>query len=118
MRCFFDGGVSRACTDKIKNRVGSAYVIQIADNFQEDRHKMKWKTITEVAKILPNNATETQAECTAAVDAAKAICSLARCGSICFDLDGNLIDDYRRNKNKKRHKMSGRQMEDARRREF
>ena len=37
-------------------------------------HKMKLKTITEVAKILPNNATVTQAECTAAVDAAKAIC--------------------------------------------
>ena len=45
-------------------------------------------------------------ECTAAVDAAKAICSLARCGSICFDLDGNLIEDYRRNKTKKRHRMS------------
>ena len=56
MRSFFDGGVSSACTDKIKNRVGSAYVIQIAGKFEEDRHKMKWKTITEVAKILPNNA--------------------------------------------------------------
>ena len=31
VRCFFDG-VSRACTAKIKNRVGSAYVIQIAEN--------------------------------------------------------------------------------------
>ena len=66
---------------------------------------MKWKTITEVAKILPDNATVTQAECTAAVDAAKAICSLARRGSICFDLDGNLIGDYSRNTTKKRHKM-------------
>ena len=82
MRCFFDGGVSSACTDKIKNIMGSAYVIQIAGNIEEDRHNMKWKTIKEVAKILPNNATVTQAECTAAVDAAKAICSLARCGSI------------------------------------
>ena len=67
---------------------------------------MKWKTITEVAKILPNIATLTQTECTAAVDAARAICSLARCGSMCFDLDGNLIEDQRRNKTKKRHKMS------------
>ena len=66
---------------------------------------MKRKTITEVAKILPDNATVTQAECTAAVDAAKAICSLARSGSICFDLDGNLIEDYSRNTTKKRHKM-------------
>ena len=106
VRCFFDGGVSSACTDKIKNRVGSAYVIQIAGQIEEDRHKMKWKTITDVAKILPNSATVTQAECTAAVDAAKAICSLARCGRICYDLDGNLIQDYRRNKTKKRHRMS------------
>ena len=66
---------------------------------------MKWRTITEVAKILPNHATVTQAECTAAVDAVKAICSLACCGSICFDLDGNLIEDYRGNKTKKRNKM-------------
>ena len=66
---------------------------------------MKWKTITEVAKILPDNATVTQAECTAAVDAAKAICSLARRGGICFDLDGRLIEDYSRNTTKKRHKM-------------
>ena len=31
--------------------------------------------------------------------------SLARTGSICFDLDGNLIEDCSRNKTKKRHKM-------------
>ena len=31
VRSFFDGGVSSTCTDKIKNRVGSAYVIQIAE---------------------------------------------------------------------------------------
>ena len=66
---------------------------------------MKWRTIIEVAKILLDDATVTQAECTAAVDAAKAICSLARTGSIYFDLDGNLIEDCSRNKTKKRHKM-------------
>ena len=32
VRSFFEGGVSSACTDKIKNRVGSACVIQIAEN--------------------------------------------------------------------------------------
>ena len=31
VRSFFVGGVSSACTDKIKNRVGSAYVILIAE---------------------------------------------------------------------------------------
>ena len=74
-----------------KNRVGSVYVIQIAENFEEDTHKMKWRTITEVAKILLDTATVTQAERTAAVEAARAICCLARSGSICFDLDANLI---------------------------
>ena len=66
---------------------------------------MKWKTITEVAKILPNNATVTRAKCTDAVDATEAICSLARSGSMCFYLDGNLIEDSSRNTTKKRHKM-------------
>ena len=58
---------------------------------------MKWKTITEVAKIQPNNATVTHAECTLTVDAATAICSLACCGSICFDLDGNLRRSHHSN---------------------
>ena len=66
---------------------------------------MKWRTITEVAKILPDNATVTQAECTAAVEAARATCCLSRTGSICFDLDGNLIEDCSRNKTKKLNKM-------------
>ena len=72
---------------------------------EEDTHKMKWRTTTEVAKILPDNATVTQAECTAAVVAARAIYCLARSGSICFGLDGNLIEDCRRNTTKKRNKM-------------
>ena len=66
---------------------------------------MKWRTIVEVAKILPDDAIVTQAECTAAVRAARAICCLARTGSICFDLDGNLIEDSSRNKTRKRNKM-------------
>ena len=37
-------------------------------------HKMKRRTIIEVAKILLDNATVTQAKCTAAVEAARAIC--------------------------------------------
>ena len=34
---FFDGGVSSACTDKTKNRVGSAYVIQFAEKLRKTR---------------------------------------------------------------------------------
>ena len=62
---------------------------------------MKWKTIVEVTKVLPDDATITQAECTFAVEAAKAICCLARTGSISFDLDGNLIEDCSRNKKRR-----------------
>ena len=73
MRSFFDGGVSTVCDDWIKNRVGSAYVIQIAEKLTKITHKIKWTTIIDIAKILLDDATVTQAECTAAVDAAKAI---------------------------------------------
>ena len=84
--------------------MGSAYVIQVAEGIVEDMHQMRWKTIIEVAKFLPNDATVTQAECTA-VETAKAICCLARAGCICFHLDGNLIEDYNKNKTRKRDGM-------------
>ena len=35
VRCCSDGGVSGACTDKIKNRVGSAHVIQLAGKLRK-----------------------------------------------------------------------------------
>ena len=66
---------------------------------------MMWRTIIEVAKILPNDATVTQAERTASVEAARAICCLARIGCICFDLDRNLIEDWRGNKTRTRNPM-------------
>ena len=69
--------------------MGSAYVIQVAEGIVEDMHQMRWKTIIEVAKFLSNDATVTQAECTA-VETAKAICCLARAGCIfAFHQDGN-----------------------------
>ena len=34
VRSFFDGGVSTACDDKINNKVGSAYVIQIVEKLR------------------------------------------------------------------------------------
>ena len=105
MRNFLDGSVSTVCDDKIKHKVGSAYVFQIAE-IEEDTHMMKWRTIIEVAKILPDDATVTQAECTAAVEAARAICCLVRSGSICFHLNGNLIEDGSRNETRKRNKMN------------
>ena len=87
-----------------ENKVGSAYVIRIAEKLRKT-HTMKWKTMIEVAKILQDDATVTQAECTAAVGAARAIRCVARTGSIYFDLDGNLIQDCSRIKSKKRNKM-------------
>ena len=61
--------------------------------------------MVEVAKILPDDATITQAECTAAVEAARAIGCLARTGCICFDLGGNLIEDYNKNRTRERNEM-------------
>ena len=80
-------------------------MIQTAERIEEITEKMKWKTIVEVANVLPDDATITRAECTAAVEAARAICCLARTGSICFDLDGNVIEDCSRNRTKKRNQM-------------
>ena len=70
---FFDGGVNIQYDDKIKHKVWSAYVIQPAERIEESAEKVKWKTIFEVAKVLPDDATITQAECTDAVEAARAI---------------------------------------------
>ena len=66
---------------------------------------MRWKTVVEVAKVLLDDATITQAECTAAVEAARAICCLARTGRICFDLDGHLIEDWNGNKTRTGNRM-------------
>ena len=80
-------------------------MIQIAERIEESAQKMKWTTIVEVAKVLPDDAPKTQAECTAAVDAVRAICCLARTGCICFDLDGNLIEDWSGNTTRTRNRM-------------
>ena len=44
---------------------------------EEELSRMKRRTIIEVAKVLPDDATVTQAECIAASEAAIAICCLA-----------------------------------------
>ena len=88
VRSFFDGGVTSECNALVKKEVGSAYVIQVAERIDEDMHKMKWRTIIEVAKILPEDATVMKTECTAAVEAARAICCLARTVCKCCDLAG------------------------------
>ena len=71
-------------------RWGWAYVIKTTE---ENDGKMVWKTSVEVAKVLPNDATITQAKTFAAVESAKAICCLVRTGSISFDLYGHLIEE-------------------------
>ena len=102
VRGYFDGGVSLACKGPIKNKVGSAYVIQIAEDIVESSGKMKWKTIVEVAKILPSDETVTKAECTAAVELTRAICYLARTRSNTFDLDEKLIQEHNESKTRKK----------------
>ena len=44
-RSFFDGGVNIQCDVKIKNQVGSGFVIQVAQRIEESTEKMKSKTI-------------------------------------------------------------------------
>ena len=79
------------CKGPNENKVGGACVVQVAERIEHEVQLMKWRTIIEVATIQPNDATVTQAECTAAVEAARAIFCLARSGCICYDLDGNFF---------------------------
>ena len=102
VRCFVGGGVSPVCDDKIKHKVRSAYVIRVEGKMWKT-HKMKWRRIDEVAKNFPHDATVSKVECTAAVEAARAIYCFARTGSICFDLDGHLIEDCSTSKTRKRN---------------
>ena len=66
---------------------------------------MCWKTIVEVAKTLPDHATITQAETTAAVEVARAICCLVQSGCTRSDLDGNLMEDWDENGKGNRNRM-------------
>ena len=100
VRAYFDGGVSGKTDDRVKHKVVSAYVIQSSERIEEHVGKMNWKTIVEVSKVFPDDATITQAETFAVVEAAKASC-VARTGSISFDLDGNLIKEWEKRKKKK-----------------
>ena len=108
MRVYFDEGVSRQDDGNVKHKVGSAYVIQSSERIEEHAEKMRWKTIVEVAQILPDDATIVLAESTAAVEAARAICCPARTGRICFDLDGNLIENWDENGTRRGNKMKER----------
>ena len=78
---------------KVKHKVGSACVIQASERIEEAAEKMEWRKV-EVAKVFPYDATITQAETIAAVEAARAICCLVQTGQIIFDLEGNLIDEW------------------------
>ena len=66
---------------------------------------MKSKTIVEFAKVLADDATITQAECTGAVETARTIRCLAQNRCVFFDLDGNLIEDWSGNKTRTRNRM-------------
>ena len=73
--------------------MGSVYVIQTSERIGEAAEKMEWRTVVEVAKVFLDDATITQAETTAAVEAARAICYPVQTGHIIFDLDGHLIEE-------------------------
>ena len=108
VRAYFDEGVSRQDDGNVKHEVGSVYVIQSSERIEEHAEKMSWKTIVEVAQILPDDATIAFAESTAAVEAARAICGPARTGRICFDFDGNLFENWDENGTRRGNKMKER----------
>ena len=87
VRASFDGGVSSQEDRKIKHKVVPACAIQASERIEEAAEKMEWRTTVEVAKVLPGDATITQAETTAAVESARAICCLFQAGCISFDLN-------------------------------
>ena len=72
VRAYIDGGVSRQVDRKVMHKVGSAYVIQKSERIEGAAGKMEWTTKIEVAKVLSDDATITQAETAAAAEAAKA----------------------------------------------
>ena len=72
VRAKIDGRVSRQVDRKDMHKVGSAYVIQTLERIEEAAEKMEWTTKIEVAEVLSDDATITQAETAAAVEAAKA----------------------------------------------
>ena len=80
VRACFDGGVGRQEDRKVKHEVGSAYLIQASERIEEAAEKMERRTIVEVAKVLPDDATITPAETTAVVEAVRAICCLVQTG--------------------------------------
>ena len=53
VRACFDGGASRQEDRQVKHKVGSAYVIQTSERIEEAAEKMEWRTVFEVAKVLP-----------------------------------------------------------------
>ena len=93
VRACLDGGVSKQEDRNVRHKVGSAYVIQASERIEEAADKMEWK-IVEVANVLPDDATITQAGTTAAVDAVRAICCLVHTGQLIFDPDVNLIQEW------------------------
>ena len=105
MRACFDGGVSKQEDRKVKHKVWSAYAIQASERIEEAAEKMEWRTKVEVAKVPPDDATISQAETTAAVEAARATCCLDQSGQNIYDLDGKLIDEWDKSAKRTKNKM-------------
>ena len=83
-RAYFDGGISKQEDRTVKQKVGSAYGFQASERIEEAAEKMEWRTQVEVSKVFPADATITQAETSAALEAARAICCLVQTGHIIF----------------------------------
>ena len=56
--------------------------------------------MVEVARVLGDESTFSEAELTAATEVASAVCCLASSGTVEFDLDERLVYDRQRRQNK------------------
>ena len=82
--------------------------IQIAWHI-DDQLGLNWKTVVEVARVLPKGATITGSELMGRTEDAKAVNSLTKTEKIQFDLGGNLVEEW-----KKRRQTDKRQIEEIR----
>ena len=59
IRAGFDGGVSDEHDKKVESRGGAGWIMKTADRIQNE---MEWETMVEVARVLQDDATTTEAD--------------------------------------------------------
>ena len=113
---FFVGGVNIQYDDKIKHKVESAHVIQSAERIEECTEKWSGKQMSRLRQsfLMVNNNSSRVHSCS--WGSKSAIYCLARIGCMCFDLDGNLIEQGQETEWRKTVKADGREKQKTKKR--